>query len=106
MEQGIQEGNAATHWTRLSGHCFRASEVRWRLGVIASNLGKLQRRRTLPRTIQRGPLTGRQPWLFKTGGRFIRQARYSSVPLADRCLTRSLFGQSLGRIERLPWLPT
>jgi len=31
----------ATHWTRLSGHRFRANVVRLLLGVIAYNLGNL-----------------------------------------------------------------
>jgi hypothetical protein len=35
-EQWINEGKAATHWTRLSCHRFRASEVRLLLGVIAT----------------------------------------------------------------------
>ena len=34
-EQWIKEGKAATHWTRLSCHRFRANEVRLLLGVIA-----------------------------------------------------------------------
>src|SRR3989475_1854164 len=38
-EQWIKEGKAATHWTRLSCHRFRANEVRVLLGVIAYNLG-------------------------------------------------------------------
>jgi hypothetical protein len=38
-EQWIKEGKAATHWTRLSCHRFRANEVRLLLGVIAYNLG-------------------------------------------------------------------
>jgi hypothetical protein len=37
---GAQEGKAATHWTRLSCHRFRANEVRLILGVIAYNLGQ------------------------------------------------------------------
>src|SRR5262249_7613628 len=40
-EQWIKEGKAATHWTRLSCHRFRANEVRLLLGVIAYNLGNL-----------------------------------------------------------------
>jgi DDE family transposase len=43
-EQWIKEGKAATHWTRLSCHRFRANEVRLLLGVIAYNLGNLLRR--------------------------------------------------------------
>ncbi len=43
-EQWIKEGNAATHWTRLSCHRFRANELRLLLGVIAYNLGNLLRR--------------------------------------------------------------
>src|SRR2546430_942170 len=36
-EQWIKEGKAATHWTRLSCHRFRANEVRPLPGVIAYN---------------------------------------------------------------------
>src|SRR5439155_12146648 len=46
-EQWIKEGKAATHWTRLSCHRFRANEVRLFLGVIAYNLGNLLRRLAL-----------------------------------------------------------
>ncbi len=95
-----------THWARLSCHRFRANEVRFFLGVIAYNLGNLLRRLTLPRTIQSWSLTSLQPRLFKTGGRLIRHARYYILQLAERCLTRSLFGHILGRIERLTWHPT
>ena len=75
-EQWIKEGKAATHWTRLSGHRFRANEVRLLLGVIAYNLGNLLRRLALPVTIQSWSLTSLQQQLLKTGGRLIRHARY------------------------------
>jgi Transposase DDE domain group 1 len=68
-EQWIKEGKAATHWTRLSCHRFRANEVRLRLGVIAYNLGNLLRRLGLPVAIQGWSLTSLQQRLFKTGGR-------------------------------------
>jgi hypothetical protein len=38
--------------------------------------------------------------LFKTGGGLIRHARDFNRHLAERYLTRRLFGQILGRIER------
>jgi hypothetical protein len=76
------------------------------LGVIAYNLGNLLRRLTLPRTIQSWSLTSLQQRLFETGGRLIRHAQYSIRQRAESCLTRSLFGQILGRIERLTWHPT
>jgi len=59
-EQWINEGKAATHWTRLSCHRFRANEVRLLLGVIAYNLGNLLRRLTLPLAIQSWSLTSLQ----------------------------------------------
>jgi len=74
-EQWINEGKAATHWTRLSCHRFRANEVRLLLGVIAYNLANLLRRLILPLAIQSWPLTSLQQRLFKTGGRLIRDAR-------------------------------
>jgi len=76
------------------------------LGVIAYNLGNLLRRLALPLAIQHCSLTSLQQRLFKTGGRLIRHARHYILQLAESHLTRSLVGQSLGRIERLPWHPT
>jgi hypothetical protein len=105
-EQWIKEGKAATHWTRLSCHRFRANEVRLLLGVIAYNLGNLLRRLVLPFAIQNWSLTSLQQRLFKTGGRLIRHARYFVLQLAESHLTKTLFGQILGRIERLAWHPT
>lgn len=91
---------------RLSCHGFRANEVRLLLGVIAYNLGNLLRRLTLPLAIQSWSLTSLQQRLFKTGGRLIRHARYFILQLAEGHLTRRLFGQIVGRIERLAWHPT
>jgi hypothetical protein len=105
-EQWIKEGKEATHWTRLSCHRFRANEVRLLLGVIAYNLGNLLRRLVLPRAIQSWSLTSLQQRLFKTGGRLVRHARYFTLQLAESYLTRRVFGQILGRIERLAWHPT
>jgi hypothetical protein len=51
-------------------------------------------------------LTSLQQRLFKTGGRLIRHARYFVLQLAESHLTSRLFGQILGRIERLAWHPT
>ncbi len=105
-EQWIKEGKEATHWTRLSCHRFRANEVRLLLGVIAYNLGNLLRRLLLPMAIRSWSLTSLQQRLFKTGGRLIRHARYFVLQLAESHLTSRLFGQILGRIERLAWHPT
>jgi hypothetical protein len=105
-EQWIKEGKEATHWTRLSCHRFRANEVRLLLGVIAYNLGNLLRRLALPFAIQSWSLTSLQQRVFKTGGRLIRHARYFILRVAESHLTRILFRQILGRIERLAWHPT
>ncbi len=105
-EQWIKEGKAATHWTRLFCHRFRANEVRLLLGVIAYNLGNLLRRLVLPLAIQSWSLTSLQQRLFKTGGRLIRHARSFILQLAESHLTWSLFRQILQRIERLAWHPT
>ena len=105
-EQWIKEGKAATHWTRLSCHRFRANEVRLLLGVIAYNLGNLLRRLVLPVAIQSWSLTSLQQRLFKTGGRLIRHARYFILQLAENQLTQRLFAQIVRRIERLAWHPT
>src|SRR4029453_2209727 len=56
-EQWIKEGKTATHWTRLSCHRFRATEVRLLLGAIAYNLGNLLRRLVLPVAIHDWSLT-------------------------------------------------
>ena len=105
-EQWIKEGKAATHWTRLSCHRFRANEVRLLLGIIAYNLGNLLRRLTLPLAIQNWSLTSLQQRLFKTGGRLIRHARYFSLQLAESHLTWRLFRQILARVEGLASHPT
>jgi DDE family transposase len=105
-EQWIKEGKAATHWTRLSCHRFRANEVRLLMGVIAYNLGNLLRRLALPLAIQNWSLTSLQQRIFKTGGRLIRHARYFTLQLAESYLTRPLFRQIVARIERLAWHPT
>src|SRR3989449_5862624 len=102
----LSRSKAATHWTRLSCHRFRANEVRLLLGVIAYNLGNLLRRLVLPLAIQSWPLTSLQQRLFKTGGRLIRHARYFTRQLAESYLTSTLFRQILRRIERLGWNPT
>jgi hypothetical protein len=105
-EQWIKEGKAATHWTRLSCHRFRANEVRLLLGVIAYNLGNLLRRLVLPVAIQDWSLTSLQQRLLKTGGRLVRHARYFILQLAESYLTGPLFRQILARIGQLAWHPT
>lgn len=101
-----KEGKEATHRTRLSCHRFRANEVRLLLGVIAYNLGNLLRRLALPLAIQSWSLTSLQQRVFKTGARLVRHARYYRLQLAEGHLTQRLFEQTIGRIERLAWLPT
>src|SRR5438132_2090452 len=103
---GRATSTVLTDGTRLSCHRFRANEVRLLLGVIAYNLGNLLRRLVLPVAIQSWSLTSLQQRLFKTGGRLIRHARYFILQLAEGHLTRRLFGQIVGRIERLRWHPT
>ncbi len=76
------------------------------MGVIAYNLGNLLRRLALTVVIRSWSLTSLQQRLFKTGGRLIRHARYYILQLAESRLTQNLFGQILGRIERLAWHPT
>jgi hypothetical protein len=105
-EQWIKEGKAATHWTRLSCHRFRANEVRLLWSVIAYSFGNLLRRLVLPVAIQSWSLTSLQPRIFQNGGRLIRHARYFVLPLAESHLTQRLFRQIPVRIERLAWHPT
>jgi hypothetical protein len=72
-------------------------------GVITYNLGSRLRRLVLPVAIHSRSLTSLQQRLFKTGGRLIRHARYYILQLAEGRLTRRLFAQILGCIERLAW---
>ena len=72
------------------------------LSVIAYNLGNLWRRLALPLRVGNWSLTSLQQRLVKTGGRLIKHARYYWLLLAERHLTRRLFGSMLGRITALP----
>ena len=102
VEQWIQEGKQATHWTRLSCHRFRANAMRLQLSVLAYNLGNLWRRLVLPPRVTRWSLTSLQQRLVKTGGRLVKHARYYWLLLAEGHLTRRLFGDMLRRIWALP----
>ena len=100
-EQWIKEGKQAVKMTRLSCHRFRSNEVRLRLTLIAYNLGNLWRRLVLPQRIGNWSLTSLQQRLVKTGGRFIKHARYHWLLLAESHLTRRLFASMLVRIVGL-----
>ncbi len=100
-EQWIRAGKEAVKLTRLSCHRFRANEVRLWLSVIAYNLGNLWRRLALPRRIDTWSLTSLQQRLVKTGGRFVKHARYYWLLLAEGHLTRRLFGAIVQRLETL-----
>jgi hypothetical protein len=63
--------------TRLSFHRFQSNEVRLWLSVIGWNLGNLWRRLALPKDIESWSLPSLQQRLVKTGGRLIKDARYS-----------------------------
>jgi hypothetical protein len=76
------------------------------MGAGAYTLGPLLRRLVLPLAIQSWFLTSLQQRHFKTCGRLIRHARYCILQLAERHLTQRLYGQILGRIERLTGHPT
>ena len=102
VEQWINEGKQATHWTRLSCHRVRANEARLQLSLLAYNLGNLWRRHVLPKRIDAWSLTSLQQRLLKTGGRLIKHARYYSLLLAESHLTRRLFGGMLRRIAAFP----
>jgi hypothetical protein len=87
---------------RLSCHRFRSNQVRLALSLLAYNLGNLWRRPVLPKRIDGWSLTSLQQRLVKTGGRFIKHARYCWLLLAESHLTRRLFEAMLGRIIALP----
>jgi hypothetical protein len=57
--------------------------------------------RLLPRRIDGWSLTSLQQRLVKTGGRLIKHARYYWLLLAERHLTRRLFGSMLRRMAAL-----
>jgi hypothetical protein len=61
------------------------------------------RRLSLPLAVQVWSLTSLQQRPFKTDGRLTRHACYFILQLVKRYLTPRLFGQILGRIERLAW---
>ena len=101
-EQWIKAGKPAVKMTRLSCHRFRSNEVRLWLSVIAYHLGNLWRRLVLPKRIEKWSLTSVQQRLVKTGGRLIKHARYYWLLLAERHLTRRLFGSMVRRMAALP----
>ena len=101
-EQWIKEGKQAVALTRLSGHRFRANEVRLWLSLIAYNLGNLCRRLALPAPSGKWSLTSLQQRLVKTGGRLIKHARYCWLLLAEGHLTRRRFAGRLRKIAALP----
>jgi hypothetical protein len=70
------------------------------LSVVANNLGNYRRRLALPTRIDNWSLTSLQR-LMKTGGRFVKPARYSWLLLAESHLTRRFFGSMLCRIGAL-----
>jgi hypothetical protein len=101
-EQWIKEGNQAVKMTRLSCHRFRSNEVRLWLSLIADNLGNLWRRLVLPKKTENWSTTSLQQRLVKTGGRLVKHALYHWLLLAERHLTRRLFGAMVRRIAALP----
>jgi hypothetical protein len=56
----------------------------------------------LPRRIDHWSLTRLQQRLVKTGGRFVKHARYDWLLLAEGHLTRRLFWAMARRIAALP----
>ena len=75
------------------------------MSVLAYNLGNLWRRLALPKGIENWSLTSLQQRLVKTGGRFVKHARYYWLLLAESHLTRRLFGSVVRRIALLPIPP-
>ena len=72
------------------------------MSVIAYNLGNLWRRLALPTRVATWSLTSLQQRLVKPGERFIQDARYYWLLLAESHLTRRLFGGMLRKIAALP----
>ncbi len=82
-----------------------AGQTRLWLSLITYNLGNLWRGcplgPVLPGKIENWSLTSLQQRLVKAGGRLIKHARYYSLMLAERHLTRRLFGSMVRRINAL-----
>ena len=53
------------------------------MSLLAYNLGKLGRRLVVPKRIDHWSLTSLQQRLVKTGGRFVKHARYDWLLLAE-----------------------
>ena len=66
------------------------------------SLINLWRRLALPKMIGNWSLTSLQQRLVKTGGRLIKHARYYWLLLAERRLSRRLFGSMLRMIAARP----
>ncbi len=73
------------------------AKIEHHLGELFPRVGFL----VLPSPIESWSLTSLQQRPFKTRGRLIRHARYFILQLAESSLTRTLFRQILGRINRL-----
>jgi hypothetical protein len=101
-ERWVREGKWAVKRTRLSCHRLRSNEVRLWLSVITYNLTNLWRRLVLLLRVGNRSLARLQQRLVKTGGRLVKHARYYWLLLAERHLTRRLFGTILQRIGALP----
>jgi hypothetical protein len=71
---------------------------------VAYNRGNLWRRLVPPARIDAWSVTSLQQRFVKTGGRLVKHARYWLL-IAERHLTRRLFGSMLRRIRALP-VPT
>ena len=101
------------HWDHWVGHAlFPNAEFRIQKSEVAFWTGRrrpmtsISRQLVPPRAIQSWSLTNPQQRMLKTGGRLIRHARYYILQFPESQLTQSIFGQMLGRIERLSWHPS
>jgi len=101
-EQWIKEGQQAVKMTRLSCHRFRSNQVRLALSLLAYNLGNLWRRLALPKRIENWSLTSLQQRLVKTGGWWVKHARYCWLLLAEGQPSQRRFGAMLRSIAILP----
>jgi hypothetical protein len=72
-----------------------------REGLYSSHLVEW-RRLALPKRVGNWSLSSLQQRLVKTAGRLVKHARYYWLLLAERHLTKRLFGAMLRRIEARP----
>jgi hypothetical protein len=105
-ERWIKEGKLALRWTRLSCRSFRGNPVRLQLFALAYHLANVLRTLVLPNEVAQWSLSTLRERLVKIGAfgappRSVRHGRYLVFQLAEVAVPRTLFAESLRRVDRL-----